>query len=222
MKTMPTWLIPTLRTALIILMPVFLILTNVRLAMSNTFLKYEYNKPDFPADSYGFSQADRLAYAPIALEYLLNREGIEFLARQTFPDGEPQYNQRELKHMVDVKRVTRAAMVVWVLSGLIVVGGGVALGLTGNRMALRAGLLGGAGLTLLIFLGIIAYIAINFNTFFTQFHQVFFESGTWMFEYSDTLIRLFPLRFWQDVFALVGGGAILEALIVTAGAWLRA
>ncbi|MBI4772336.1 MAG: DUF1461 domain-containing protein [Chloroflexi bacterium] len=85
--------------------------------------------------------------------------------------------------------------------------------------AARSGLLGGAGLTLLLFLGVIAYIAINFNTFFTQFHEVFFASGTWVFEYSDTLIRLFPLRFWQDAFVLIAGGAIGEALGVGAGAW---
>jgi hypothetical protein len=27
------------------------------------------------------------------------------------------------------------------------------------------------------------------------FHQIFFSAGTWMFLYSDTLIRLFPERF---------------------------
>jgi len=219
MKSMPDWLIFTLRTAIIILMPVFLTLTNVRLAMSNAFLNYEYNKPNFPPDTYGFSQADRLAYAPIALDYLTNPEGVEFLGRQTFPDGSLQYNERELKHMQDVKRVTRAALNVWLVSGLIVVGGSVLLGWSGNRAALRAGLLGGAGLTLLVFLGVITYIAINFNTFFTQFHQVFFESGTWQFEYSDTLIRLFPLQFWEDVFILIGGGAMLAAVVIGVVAW---
>ena len=35
-------------------------------------------------------------------------------------------------------------------------------------------------------------------------YSFFFQPGTWMFNYSDTLIRLFPERFWQDIFIYVG------------------
>ncbi|MBI1854868.1 MAG: DUF1461 domain-containing protein [Chloroflexi bacterium] len=44
-----------------------------------------------------------------------------------------------------------------------------------------------------------------------------FEPGSWLFAYSDTLIRLFPLQFWMDatfmitVFSLIGG--LLAAFI---------
>ncbi len=216
---MPNWIVATLRFLVIVLMPVLLVLTNVRLLMTDAFLRYEYGKTNFPADTYGFTQTDRLTYSRIALDYLLNPEGIEFLGRQAFPDGTPQYNERELRHMADVKRVVRAALAVWMLSGVIVIGGTLLLGLAGEREAARSGLVGGAGLTVLIFLGILAYIALNFDALFVQFHQVFFESGTWQFAYSDTLIRLFPLKFWQDVFVLLGGGSLAEALLVGAAAW---
>jgi uncharacterized membrane protein len=39
---------------------------------------------------------------------------------------------------------------------------------------------------------------------FVAFHNVFFEAGTWQFLFSDTLIRLFPERFWRDTFIAVG------------------
>jgi len=216
---MPNWIVAALRFLVIVLMPVFLVLTNVRLLITDTFLRYEYGKTNFPADTYGFTQVDRLTYSRIAMDYLLNPEGIEFLGRQTFPDGAPQYNERELKHMADVKRVVRAALAVWILSGVVVVGGTLLLGLTGQREAARSALVGGAGLTVLIFLGILSYIALNFDALFVQFHQVFFESGTWQFAYSDTLIRLFPLKFWQDVFVLLGGGSLVEALLIGGVAW---
>ena len=50
-----------------------------------------------------------------------------------------------------------------------------------------------------------------FWAFFEGFHSLFFEGDSWLFQYSDTLIRLFPLRFWQDTFLFaaliaVGGG----------------
>jgi integral membrane protein (TIGR01906 family) len=77
----------------------------------------------------------------------------------------------------------------------------------------------GAGITLLFYLGIVLYIAVNFNALFVQFHQVFFEGGTWQFLWSDTLIRLFPLRFWQDAFIFIGGASLVEALVLGAGAW---
>jgi hypothetical protein len=39
-----------------------------------------------------------------------------------------------------------------------------------------------------------------------------------MFLYSDTLIRLFPLRFWQDVFLFAGiitiGGGLALGLVL--------
>ena len=43
-----------------------------------------------------------------------------------------------------------------------------------------------------------------FGVIFVWFHQIFFESGTWTFLFSDTLIRLFPERFWRDTFLAVG------------------
>lgn len=72
-------------------------------------------------------------------------------------------------------------------------------------------------ITVAVTLGLIAGAGILLNPnifwgFFSWFHSLFFEGDTWLFAYSDTLIRLFPIRFWQDaVIALaviaLGGGA---------------
>lgn len=236
MPPLPSWLVSLLRTLIIIGLPVALVLTNVRLIMSNAYLLYEYGKPDFPAEPYGFTQADRLKYARIALDYLLNSAGIEFLGNQRFPEGQTappescqyyttrdctyQYNDRELKHMADVKVVTRGALAVWIVSGLLVIASSVVLGWRPEtRPALRAGLVGGAVLTVGILLALVAYILINFNTFFVQFHKVFFEGESWLFLWSDTLIRLFPLQFWSDAFTIIGVGALVEGIAIGVGAW---
>jgi integral membrane protein (TIGR01906 family) len=56
------------------------------------------------------------------------------------------------------------------------------------------------------------YLVLNFNQLFVAFHRIFFADGTWMFRFSDSLIRLFPVRFWRDAFIWVGvialGGGI--------------
>src|SRR5258708_24984560 len=93
-----------------LLVPVLLVLISVRLVMTETYLRLEYNKPDFPPDSYGFSLADRLYFGPIALQYLLGDQGIGSLGNLTFRDGRPMYTERDLQHMVDVKNVLRATL----------------------------------------------------------------------------------------------------------------
>jgi len=235
MTPMPAWLALTCRLLLIALVPVVLTLTNVRLLMTPLFPNFEYNLPGFPLDLYGFAKEDRLKWSKVAIDYLLNNAGIEFLADLRFPEGQtapPEscgdyttrdctylYNDRELRHMVDVKNVTRGALWVWGVGGVMVLLSAGALFYFGERAALRAGLLWGAGITLVFYLGIIAVIAVNFNALFVQFHQVFFESGTWTFLFSDTLIRLFPVRFWQDAFIFIGAASVVEALSVGVGAW---
>jgi uncharacterized membrane protein len=57
-------------------------------------------------------------------------------------------------------------------------------------------------------------VLFGFGVFFVLFHDVFFQPGTWMFLYSDTLIRLFPERFWRDIFIIVGLLSIAGAALV--------
>jgi len=76
-----------------------------------------------------------------------------------------------------------------------------------------------ATLTLIAGAGILLNPNIFWN-FFAWFHSLFFEGDTWLFEYSDTLIRLFPIRFWQDAVIMMavialGGGAALAYGIKT-------
>jgi integral membrane protein (TIGR01906 family) len=62
------------------------------------------------------------------------------------------------------------------------------------------------GIVTLILIGlVILAVLIAFNYIFVIFHEIFFKAGTWTFLYSDSLIRLFPERFWQDTFLMVGG-----------------
>ena len=77
------------------------------------------------------------------------------------------------------------------------------------------------GLTLTVGLIVVIGMVINpdvFWSFFAGFHSLFFEGDSWLFLYSDTLIRLFPIRFWQDAFllaaviALSGGVALALGL----------
>lgn len=204
-----------------ILVPIALLGLGLRVLLTDAFLQVEYNMPYFPADSYGFTKEDRLHWAPYAVDYLVNSADISYLGDLKFDDGSPLYNERELSHMADVKRVTQGALNIWYISLALLVTLG-AWAWRGDWMQpyrqglrrggwLMVGLAGAIGLVAVVGILINPYI---FYSFFVGFHALFFEGDSWLFLYSDTLIRLFPLRFWQDAFlyaaviALGGGFAL--------------
>ena len=204
-----------------LLIPIALIGLGLRILLSPVFLKIEYNMPYFPVDQYGFTKIDRLKWAPYALDYLVNSADISYLGDLKFDDGSPLYNERELSHMADVKHVTQNALNAWYISLSLL----ILLGLLAWRgewpQTYRLGLLRGGWLmvALATLIGVIAVIGIAINpdlffSFFTAFHHLFFTGDSWLFLYSDTLIRLFPLRFWEDAFLFaaiiaLGGGVAL-------------
>jgi integral membrane protein (TIGR01906 family) len=86
----------------------------------------------------------------------------------------------------------------------------------------RAGraLLGGGLFTVCLLLAFGLLMLLGWSFFFDSFHRTLFEDGTWTFYWSDTLIRLFPLRFWQDVAAAVLGLVALGAAMLAIAGWL--
>ena len=204
------------RILLCMTLPVALLLTSVRLLLTPAFVRLDYGLPGFPQDPYGLSMPERTHWADRALEYLLNDEPISFLGDLQFGDGTSVYNERELKHMLDVKILVQQAMSVWLsalaASAVIVLAVGQFGGKAQAWRAVRA-----AALTTLTVMGLLlVLIAAVFQFVFVGFHRVFFQGDTWLFLYSDTLIRLFPERFWLTAFA-----AIVVATIALAGLlWL--
>ena len=209
MKQIGKWVIA-------LLIPFFILITVARLLLTPAYLQIEYRMPGFPEDGYGFSMEDRLNYASFALEYLLNSEGIDYLAELEFKDGSELFNEHELSHMLDVKDLVQVGKRVWTGIFLMLLIVGVVAWrwdmLVWYRSAFSLG-----GLVSVSFLALISFIGLlSFDALFTNFHRIFFEDGTWLFYYSDTLIRLFPIRFWQDVVI----AEILLSIATGFGLWL--
>jgi integral membrane protein (TIGR01906 family) len=176
----------------------------VRILLTETFLKIEYNMPYFPEDTYGMTKEQRLEWAPFALEYLLNSEDISFLGDLTFEDGSQMYNQRELSHMLDVKILVQQVLKFWYAAIGIFLALGIWAWLGGWWKDWRK-MVSNSGIVTVGLLGtLVLLVLISFNQIFTGFHRIFFAGDSWLFLFSDTLIRLFPLRFWQDAFIFVG------------------
>ncbi|HJW84073.1 MAG TPA: TIGR01906 family membrane protein, partial [Anaerolineae bacterium] len=213
-----------LSTLIPILVPAILVVNCIRVLANDGYIHLEYAKPDFPPDAYGLTPEQRTELALTGLRSVLPQDsgGIDLLRRAQLPNGDPAFNQRELGHMQDVRNLIGQVYPLHLiaLAAIAVLALGLGRSAQMKRVVPRA-LQAGALLTLIIAAGLIAYILINFQTFFTQFHRLFFEGDTWQFQFTDTLIRLYPVRFWSDAATYIGVGTVAQALalLVAARRW---
>ena len=193
--------------------PFVLLALSVRFVASGLFLKFEYFRPGFPADQFGFDGADREHYATYVIDYLHNFDSRRYLADVVMPNGEPIFISDELSHMADVKGLISLLYLV-ALIGII---GAVLFGLYMCRkggMGIHTGVRLGSIFSI-IFMGAVAVVAVlGWDSFFRNFHKLFFSDGTWEFYADDSLIRLFPPQFWVDAGIAGGGVFVLLAIIL--------
>ncbi len=204
--------------------PLWLVLSGVRLLLGEQFLQLEYRRPGFPADAYGFDIEDRIDYGPFAVNFLFIGEAIDYLASLRLPGEKcwnqapgvadcPLFNERELRHMADVKRATTLAFALAIISALV--GACTALASRHNeglRSDMAVGVRRGCQLALfsIVFLAILSLTA--WDRAFDAFHDVFFAAGTWRFPFSDSLIRLYPEQLFIDAALLIAAFVSLSAV----------
>ena len=194
--------------------PIILTTLIILVLLSPVFMEIEYQRPGFPEDSYGFSTEERLEYGNITRRYLVRDLSLDILRDLEFADGDPLYQERELTHLEDVKVVIQGLLRVFYVSlAVFTFGGYLAQGNQWQADYLGAIFRGGR-LTSLALLTILFFTLISFRALFTAFHRIFFEGDSWLFLYSDTLIRLFPMQFWQDVFLVFGVLTLAAGLII--------
>jgi integral membrane protein (TIGR01906 family) len=191
--------------ALGISIPIVLILMSVWILLNTAkwWVQIEYRLPGFPDDDYGFTLEDRLYWSMIDIEYLLNDEELDYFDEFKLENGSPMHNQRELRHMEDVKRLIHA---VWMVLGigliLVLILEGSLVAFVNVRVALET-LKRGIQNTFILVGILILGVIVGFGVLFVGFHRIFFEGNTWIFLFSDTFIRLYPERFWRDTFILL-------------------
>lgn len=170
----------------------------VRLIASGLFLKFAYFwRPGFPADTYGFTNDDRLHYGSYVVDYLNNFDSSRYLSDVVLPNGVPLFQPEEIAHMEDVKDLVSLLYLVAVIGAIGMLIFGLYMS-RANGPGLRHALRFGALLTIIAFLALGALAMLGWDRFFTQFHAMFFDAGTWEFYVDDALIRLFPGQFWVD------------------------
>ncbi len=187
-----------------------ILMGGVRLIMSPAFAEFEYTRAGFPLDPYGMETHERKQWADYSIRYLTNNEPIDYLGNLQNFQGQKIFTESELSHMVDVKEVVQGALLAWyIIIGLSIAILGWFL-IMAQWSSLRQAFQAAAWVTLGFIGALLIFLLVSFDTLFDRFHRLFFADGTWLFDESSTLIRLFPFVFWRDAFALV----LIFALVI--------
>jgi integral membrane protein (TIGR01906 family) len=209
---------------LVLTLPVLLLAANLRLVTGHWFVRWEYQRAGFPSDPFGLSTVERIRLAEVCQDYLAANADLSLLADLQLPGGEPAFNERELRHMADVQAVYLGVTIAGLVAALIWAGGATAFVVSRRaRDVVPTTVLNGSLFTLGLLAAVASFMVVSWGRFFTAFHRVFFEGNTWIFPPSDTLIRLFPNRFWVDIGATIVGLLVIEALAlaIASGMWRR-
>jgi len=196
-----------------LLIPIWIIVSSVMIILASAplWVPLEYRLPGFPEDTYGFTLEERIEWSSVDLRYLLADEDISYFDDYVLDDGSPMHNDRELSHMEDVKQLIELVRMVMFGVGVVLVGAGISLWRREGPESLYRVLRVGAWNTIIFVILLIFGVAVSFRAVFVGFHRIFFEGDTWLFRYSDTFIRLYPERFWRDIFIYTGIVTILQS-----------
>lgn len=212
------WLVGVGQVVIVLAMIVVLAVLPARVIMQPWIIYFEYGH--LAPDTYGMNPAERTRLALDGVDSIIGPQGMDALRQGRFDSGEPAFTEREISHMQDVRTVAghlfNAQGVAFVVLMI------AAIGLARDRRtlpALASALRAGAAATLITVLGVGVFAATSFNTFFTLFHRIFFTGNTWLFLYTDTLIRLYPVQFWIDVTVMICVGIVLETVALGGAAW---
>ena len=215
--------VTVLTVVVVLLVPPLLVTSALRVVTNDWIVSFEYDHGGVPADRYGLTTAERKELALIGLGAIRPRSpGVELLVEARLPDGSPAFNRREVTHMQDVRDAVGVAFLVQIGCALALLAVSVALAWrreTRPRL-LRAWRIGAAAtLVLAAVLGLFMLVA--WDSFFVDFHGVFFAGDTWRFARTDTLLRLYPDEFWMGVAAWIAGITVALAVAIAAGTTLE-
>lgn len=181
--------------ALVVLVP---LVALESVAFSPSFYHSQFERLDRPEET-GFSEAELMQASQALWEYFRGQRETPQLKLKRNDKETMLYGQRELDHLVDVKKLFQQGMAARTTALLLVILAGAYLLLhrqSGLRLAAK-GTLGAAGLVLLLISLTLVLLSIDFNRWFTLFHLISFSNDLWQLDPSrENLIRIFPEPFF--------------------------
>jgi integral membrane protein (TIGR01906 family) len=204
-----------------LLLPFIILMGGVRTLISFNSPGFQYRMIGFPEDSLGYTRQERTRLAEATMTFLNSNQGVESLMQLNDSKGQTVYTPSEIAHLQDVKNVIQIASMVWfVICGLSIA---FLIWMLVNKSwaQIRHSFFWGAVLTILLMIAVVVFMILSFNTLFEKFHAIFFPQGNWTFSATSSLIRLFPLTLWVNVFILMTAYALLVSILLLVIFWPR-
>lgn len=200
-----------------------LFLAVAMMAFDKGFYRQQYIRLDRPA-AIGISEDELMQVTDGLIRYLVGIRPELDMQATIHGQLQPVFGQRERAHMVDVQQLfiggiyLLAAAVLFVIVGTIL--SRMLLGKQHFRRIFgRTLLFTLIGVLLLLGVaGVLFYL--DFDTWFTRFHLVFFSNDLWLLDpNTEVLIQMVPLEFFIASAARIGiYTAILWAALLALGA----
>ncbi len=173
--------------------PLWIVGFSARIAFSEWFIDFEYSKENFPRDRWGMSDEIRKELAKLGLYAVLSDRGMEKFRNAKLPNGNRAFREKEIRHMEDVKEFLKVFFPSSYTAFIFWFGYFVLLKKSRWKFLLYSGIF---TIGLIISVGLVTYI--NYEFAFAVFHDYIFGENTWRFKLKDTLLRIYPMKFWFD------------------------
>ena len=207
---------------IILIIPIFLITLNARIVINSPSL-YNYGFKKYSInDITRISHQDLMSVSKSIQDYFNNSE--EFLHVSTVVNDikvSSLYNDREIQHMVDVKKLIKSSYLILNISTILLL---LMLIFTiykhrkkiVNTISSISSLIkAGSILTISIILILTILSFFDFESVFYQFHILSFSNDLWQLDPSrDYLIAMFPTGFFFDTTIIIGALTLIEAIIL--------
>lgn len=203
----------------VIAWPIFLVTGSVRWALNEEMIYNHGFRENRVAENTGIPEAELKRIGREIITYFNSeRESLDVQLH-----GQSLFSEREILHMVDVKRlvhglyrtheVAGAFIATYILVALV-------LGWSMSIRTLGRQILTGGLLTAGMILATGLVLVVAFPWAFYLFHLISFENDLWLLDPAhDYLLRLFPENFWFSTTLLTGLVSLMQALLVGALGW---
>lgn len=171
-------------------------------AFNSDFYRDEYRKLK-RADSIGISEDELMKATNKLLDYMQDKTDNLNIKAKILGHQVEVFGERDKAHMVDVKNLylfwrdfrNISAVAVVLIAALIV----LLMRRDAGQILARSFLIGAGAVTaILLLVGL--WVALDFQSFWTMFHHIFFTNDLWILDpQQSVLIQMVPLEFFFDV-----------------------
>ena len=181
-----------------ILLSVLVMLVSIKtVSVDKGFMFSELKKNDVYTefDSHNISYSSLNANATKIMDYIALKNDVKDL-NGTF------LNEKEKLHMIDVRGIfEKINMLMWIFFPLTLV---MFFLIYMKKIAqiYKAYIL--SFIFVLLYVAVLVVLALNFNSFFYNFHKIFFTNNLWLLNpKTDLLILMFPENYFRDSFVRI-------------------